>query len=128
MRNRNLDEVRAAYERGEGDLRKLAEKFDLPYSTLTRRCSGEEWRKPRVRRGLAQMSVHAYAYVHGFWLTRGQLNEIGSHAQVMCLAQEVKRGIKDDDRFGLVFTYPVGILTSVFAEATTVSAEKGGQP
>jgi hypothetical protein len=117
---RNIDEIRAAYERGEGNLRELAEKFDAPYSTLTRRCSGEEWRKPRARRGLAQMSVHAYAYVHGFWLTRDQLNGIASRAQEMCLAQKKKRAIKDDDRFGLVFTYPVGILTSVFAE-------KGGQ-
>ena len=125
---RNLDEVRAAYERGEGGMKELAERYDIPYSTLTRRCLGDEWRKPRVRRGLAQMSVHAYAYVHGFWLTCDQLKGIGSHAQVMCVEQKVKRAIKDDDRFGLVFTYPVGILTSVFAEATAVSAEKGGQP
>ena len=118
---RNIDEIRAAYERGEGSLRELAEKFDAPYSTLTRRCSGEEWRKPRVRRGLAQMSVHAYAYVHGFWLTRGQLNAIASRAQEMCVKKKIKRGIKDDDRFGTVFTYPVGILTSIFAK-------KGGRP
>ena len=113
---RNIDGIRAAYERGEGNLRELAEKFDAPYSTLTRRCSGEEWRKPRVRRGLAQMSVQAYAYVHGFWLTRDQLHAIGSRAQAMCIAQKTKRGIKDDDRFGMVFTYPVKILASVFAE------------
>ena len=118
---RNIDGIRAAYERGEGNLRELAEKFDAPYSTLTRRCSGEEWRKPRVRRGLVQMSVHAYAYVHGFWLTHDQLKEIGSCAQEMCVAQKVKRGLKDDDRFGTVFTYPVGILTSIFAK-------KGGRP
>jgi len=113
---RNLDEVRTAYERGEGCLKKMAARYDIPYSTLTRRCFGEEWRKPRTRHGIAQMSVNAYAYVHGLWLTHRELDAICGRAQMRCLAQNIQRGIKDDDRFGTVFTYPVDILASIFAE------------
>jgi hypothetical protein len=124
---RNLGDIRATYERGEGSLKELAQRFDVPYSTLTRRCFGEEWRKPRGRRGVAQMSVQAFAYVNGFWLTRHQSAEIGRLAQAMCLAQKSIRGIKDDDQFGIVITYPVVILASIFAdEALWKSAGSAG--
>lgn len=113
---RNLSEVRAAYERGEGCMKELAERYNIPYSTLTRRCFSEEWRKPRSRRGIAQFSVNAYAYIHGLWLTRQQLDSVGGRAYMRCRAQHIQRGIKDDDRFGAVFTYPVDILASVFAK------------
>lgn len=129
---RNLDEIRTAYENGEGSLKELAQRFDTPYSTLTRRCLGEQWRKPRVIRKKAQMSVHAFAYVHGFWLTREQITELANRAQAMCLAQDIQRGVKDDDRFGLAYTYPLGILSRIFAEqklgASSDSAERGGRP
>lgn len=122
---RNLGDIRAAYERGEGSLKELAQRFDVPYSTLTRRCFGEEWRKPRGHRGIAQMSVQAFAYIHGFWLTREQLAEIGRSVQATCMAQKIMRGIKDDDRFGLVYTYPVGILASIFADLKLWTTESG---
>ena len=113
---RNLDRIQAAYESGEGCLKKLAEQFDIPYSTLTRRCFDEEWRKPRTRRALAKMSVNAYAYVHGLWLTHRELDALCGRAQMRCLARNIQREIKNDDRFGTVFTYPVDILASIFDE------------
>jgi hypothetical protein len=129
---RNLTEVRAAYERGEGSLQELAQRFGVPYSTLTRRCFGDEWRKPRRRRSIAQMSVQAFAYIHDFWLTREQFAEISRCVQATCLAQKIARGIKDDDRFGVVYTYPVGILSNIFADQglwkSAGSAESGDHP
>ncbi len=122
---RNLDEIRTAYERGEGELKELAERYDIPYSTLTRRCFGEEWHKPRYRRGIAQMSVSAYAYAHGLWLTRQQLEAIEGRAQVVCITRNVQRGIKDDHRFGTVFTYPVDILASVFTDHGLLARSDG---
>ena len=113
---RNLDEARAAYERGEGGLKELAARYTIPYSTITRRCLGDEWRKPRSRRGIAKMSVNAYAYIHGFWITRCQLDTIEARAHAQCHARNIEREIKDDDRFGAVFIYPVDILASLFAE------------
>ena len=43
---RNLDEIRAAYERGDGSLRKLAERFSVPLDTLKKRCGAEKWHRP----------------------------------------------------------------------------------
>lgn len=40
---RDLTEVRAAYERGEGTLHELAGKFQVPLSTLKKRAAKEKW-------------------------------------------------------------------------------------
>ncbi|XHR30388.1 MAG: hypothetical protein ACFUZC_07465 [Chthoniobacteraceae bacterium] len=112
---RILDEVRVAYERGEGSLRDLAGRYGLPYSTLTRRCRSDEWRAPRSRRGVAQMSVNAYAYIQGAWLPRQQLEAIEWRVHVICRMRDIRRGLKDDSRFGTVFIYPVDVIAEVFS-------------
>lgn len=50
---RNLDEIRAAYERGDGSLRELAEGFGIPERTLFRRASDEKWQQPAAKSGSA---------------------------------------------------------------------------
>jgi DNA polymerase I len=46
-----LDEVRAAYERGEGSLRDLAAQFGVAERTLFRRASKEKWQQPAIQGG-----------------------------------------------------------------------------
>lgn len=48
---RDLSPVRAAYERGEGSLRELAEKFLVAERTLFRRASGEKWQQGAAKSG-----------------------------------------------------------------------------
>jgi phage/plasmid-associated DNA primase len=42
---RDLSEVRAAYERGEGSLRELAERFSVSLSTIKKRAAKETWNR-----------------------------------------------------------------------------------
>ena len=48
---RNLDNVRAAYEQGEGSLRDLAMQFGIAERTLFRRASEEKWQQPAAKNG-----------------------------------------------------------------------------
>lgn len=43
---RDLSQVRTAYERGEGSLRELAERFLVPLDTIKKRCGAEKWHRP----------------------------------------------------------------------------------
>ena len=43
---RNLDQIKAAYECGEGSLRELAERFSVSLSTLKKRSAQDKWSQP----------------------------------------------------------------------------------
>ena len=43
---RDLSQVRTAYERGEGSLRELAERFSVPLDTIKKRCGAKKWHRP----------------------------------------------------------------------------------
>ena len=45
---RNLQQIKAAYERGEGSLRELAARFSVPLDTVKKRSGAEKWHRPEA--------------------------------------------------------------------------------
>jgi len=124
---RNLDEIKTAYERGEGSIWELAQKIGAAKRTLFRRASKEKWQKrtpipesPVViiqcvgeRRTVPLLSVRAYAAIHGCVMAPTEAKENDRLAEALCRELGIVMGCTEDELFGVVNTYPLEVLNEV---------------